>query len=199
MMKPLSILIADDEALIRADIKKMLERAGHQVCAECSNGTKAVELAKQKSPDLAILDIKMPGLDGLETAKILYSLNIPAVMVTAYSQPHFISRAENVYVCGYLVKPIVEQNLVATVRIAYARWNDIHHMRQELAETKDRLEQQKLIVHAKAVLVDRLNISVMEAHRRLVQESMRRRISLVDLAKLIVSQAKVQKGATKQK
>jgi response regulator NasT len=191
MMKSLSILIADDEALIRVDIKGMLERAGHRVCAECCNGIKAVELAKQQSPDLAILDMKMPGLDGLETAKILHTLNIPAVMVTAYSQPQFISRAENVYVCGYLVKPIFEQNLAATVRIAYARWNDMQHMRQELAATKDRLEQQKWIAHAKAVLVDHGNISAIEAHQRLVRESMRRQLPLVEMAKLVISNGKI--------
>ena len=138
-MKLLSILIAEDEALTRSDIKGMLERAGHVVCGECSNGRKAVELARQLSPDLAVLDIMMPELDGIETAKILHGLNIPTIMVTAYSQPNIMNRAENVHVGGYLVKPVSEQSLQATVRIAYARWRDMQHVRHELAETKIQL------------------------------------------------------------
>jgi len=190
-MKALDILIADDEALIRVDTKTMLEDAGHRVCAECNNGMRAVELAKQQKPNLAILDIKMPELDGLEAAKILYTLNIPTIIVTAYSQPRFISRAENVYVCGYLVKPIFQQNLLATVRIAYARWDDMQHMREELKKTQDRLDQQKMIAHAQAVLVDCGNISTVKAYQRLVQESMRRRVTLFDLAKHVVSEGKL--------
>lgn len=190
-MKSLDILIADDEALIRVDIKKMLESAGHRVCVECSNGMKAVDLAKQHMPDLAILDIKMPELDGLEAAQILHTFNIPAVIVTAYSQPHFISRAENVYVCGYLVKPILKQNLLATVRIAYARWDDMQHIRKELEKTKDRLEQQKIIARAQAVLVDYENIPAIKAYQRLAQESMRRRITLFDLAQDVINKGKI--------
>ena len=185
-MKSLSILIAEDEALTRADIRGMLERGGHIVCGECANGAKALELARQMSPDLAVLDVMMPELDGLETAKILHTLNIPVVMVTAYSQPHIISRAENVYVSGYIVKPVSEQNLLASIRIAYARWSDMQNVQQELAETKDQLKQQKLIAHAKALLSSQQNISEMAAHQRMIQEAMRQRITLVELANKIV-------------
>ena len=185
-MKPLSILIAEDEALTRSDIKGMLERAGHVVCGECNNGKTAVALARQLSPDLAVLDIMMPELDGIETAKILYGLNIPSIMVTAYSQPNIIKRAENVYVCGYLVKPVSEQNLMAALRIAYARWKDMQHMRRELAETKDLLKQQKLISRAKALFADSQRISEQAAHQQMIQEAMKRRISLVELARQII-------------
>jgi len=133
----------------------------------------------------------MPELDGLEAAKILYTLIIPTVIVTAYSQPRFISRAENVYVCGYLVKPIFQQNLLATVRIAYARWGDLQHMRNELKQTQDRLEQQKMIAHAQAVLIDCWNVPAVKAYQQLVQESMRRRVTLFDLAKDVVSKGKL--------
>lgn len=185
-MKSLAILVAEDEALTRSDIRGMLERAGHVICGECDNGCRAVELARQLSPDLALLDIMMPGLDGIETAKILHGMNIPAVMLTAYSQPHIMNRAENVHVCGYLVKPVSEQNLQATIRIAYARWREMQHVRRELAETREQLEQQKLISRAKTMLVGRNHLSEQAAHQQMIREAMARRISLVELARLLI-------------
>lgn len=185
-MKPLSILIAEDEILTRKDVKAMLELAGHTVCGECSNGLTAVEMAKTKSPDLAILDIKMPGLDGIEAARILHGLNIPVILVTAYAQPQFIKRAEKVYVCGYLVKPVSEHNLLATVRIAYARWQDMQRMNSELLETKDQLQQMKIIARAKAILMDREQLSAQEAHQRLTREAMQRRQTLGEAARRII-------------
>lgn len=193
-MKSLSIIIAEDEALTRSDIKAMLERAGHVVCGECSNGRAAVELARQLSPDLALLDIMMPGLDGIETAKILHGINIPSVMVTAYSQPHIVNRAENVHVCGYLVKPVSEQNLLATVRIAHARWSEMQHVRRELEQTRDQLAQQKLIARAKTIVISRHKISEQVAHQQLIREAMSLRIPLVDLARRIISEAAATPG-----
>ncbi len=187
-MKSLAILIAEDEALTREDIKDMLVRAGHTVCAECGNGLKAVEQAKGKRPDLAILDIKMPGLDGIEVAKVLHGLNIPVVMVTAFSQPGVISRAENVYVSGYLVKPVSEQNLLATVRIAYARWQDMTAIHRELSATKGQLEGQKLVARARSIIADREQVSQQEAHLRLTREAMRRQLPIVELAKQIIAE-----------
>ena len=190
-MKSLSILIAEDEALTRSDIKGMLERAGHVVCGECNNGKTAVALARQLSPDLAVLDIMMPELDGIETAKILYGLNIPAIMVTAYSQPNIMNRAENVHVCGYLVKPVSEQNLSATIRIAHARWREMQHVRRELAETRVQLEQQKLIARAKTIIVGRDHLSEQAAHQQMIREAMTLRIPLADLSKRIIEEARI--------
>ena len=189
-MKPLSILIAEDEALTRSDIKGMLERAGHVVCGECNNGKTAVALARQLSHDLAVLDIMMPELDGIETAKILYGLNIPSIMVTAYSQPNIMNRAENVHVCGYLVKPVSEQNLSATIRIAHARWREMQHVRRELAETRVQLEQQKLIARAKTIIVGRDHLSEQAAHQQMIREAMTLRIPLADLSKRIIDEAR---------
>ncbi|NMC32518.1 MAG: response regulator [Veillonellaceae bacterium] len=185
-MKSLAILIAEDEVLTRSDIRGMLERAGHVVCGECDNGRQAVELAKQLSPDLALLDIMMPELDGIETAKILYGMNIPAVMLTAYSQPHIINRAENVHVCGYLVKPVSEQNLQATIRIAHARWQDILRVKRELADTREQLAQQKIISRAKTILVGINHVSEQEAHQQMIREAMAQRIPLIELARRLV-------------
>ena len=186
-MKSLAILVAEDEVLTRLDIRGMLERAGHVVFGECGNGRKAVELARQLLPDLALLDIMMPELDGIETAKILYGMNIPAVMLTAYSQPHIINRAENVHVCGYLVKPVSEQSLQATVRIAYARWRDMQHVRRELAETREQLEHQKLIARAKTILIGREHISEQAAHQQLIREAMSLRLPLVEMARRVIA------------
>ena len=186
-MKSLAILVAEDEALTRLDIRGMLERAGHVICGECGNGRKAVELARQLSPDLALLDIMMPELDGIETAKILHGMNIPAVMLTAYSQPHIINRAENVHVCGYLVKPVSEQNLQATLRIAHARWREMQHVRRELAETREQLEQQKVIARAKTILVGKNRLSEQAAHQQMIREAMDLRIPLVELARRLIA------------
>ena len=185
-MKKLAILIAEDETLTRKDIKGILEGAGYTVCGECSNGLKALELAKVIKPDMAILDIKMPGMDGIEVARVFHGLNIPVVLVTAYSQASLITRAENVYVCGYLVKPVSEQNLLATVRIAYARWQDAQRLSQELLDTKDELQVQKYVSRAKSIIMDREQLSAQEAHRKLTREAMQRRLPLAELAKEII-------------
>lgn len=194
-MIPLSVLIAEDEALTRVDVKAMLENAGYVVCGECSNGREAVEVAQRTSPDLAILDIMMPKLDGLEVAKIFQSMNIPVIILTAYSQPSFISRAECVHACGYLVKPTSESGLLAMVRITYARWKDTQNIKQELADTKDQLANQKVIAHARIIMKDQLGISEQEAHRDLLRQAMQERVTVIDLAKRIIANQKQKNGA----
>ena len=188
-MSELSILVADDEALIRLDIKEMLQGAGHIVCGEANNGLKAVELAKSLTPDLAILDVMMPGLDGLEVAKILHSMNIPVLLLTAYSQSKFINRAEKVSVYGYLVKPITERDLLPAIQIAYARWKELHDVRSKLETTQQELQSQKLISRAKAILATREGISEYEAHQLLIHQAMDLRITVLKLASQIVNKA----------
>ncbi len=188
-MSELSILIADDEALIRLDIKELLQGAGHIVCGEASNGANAVELAKSLAPDLAILDVKMPGLDGLEVAKILHSMNIPVLLLTAYSQPKFINRAEKVSVYGYLVKPITERDLLPAVQIAYARWREMQDVRTKLENTQHELHSQKLIARARAILAARDGVSAYEAHQLLIHQAMDLRMTVVTLAAQIVNEA----------
>ena len=188
-MSELSILIADDEALIRLDIKEMLQGAGHIVCGEANNGLKAVELAKSFAPDLAILDVMMPELDGLEVAKILHSMNIPVLLLTAYSQSKFIKRAEKVSVYGYLVKPITERDLLPAIQIAYARWREMQDVRSKLETTQQELHSQKLISRAKAILATLEGISEYEAHQLLIHQAMDLRITVVKLAAQIVNKA----------
>ncbi len=185
-MSVLSILIADDEALTRLDLKEMLQGAGHIVCGEANNGMKAVELAKSLAPDLAILDVKMPGIDGLDVAKILHSMNIPVLLLTAYSQPKFINRAEKVRVYGYLVKPITERDLLPAIQIAYARWKEMQDVCAKLENTQLELKSQKLISRASAVLADREGISGYEAHQLLIHQAMDLHMTVVNLAAKIV-------------
>jgi len=186
MMKSLSILLVEDEVLIRADMREILENAGHKVCAECGNGEQAMNFVKKNIPELVIMDIMMPGIDGLEAAKFMHSLNIPVVMVTAHSQSKMIQRAENVHVYGYVVKPVAEKNLIATVQIAYARWKDMYDAHQELDKTKENLENQKIIGKARAIIQDRLGVSAKQAHKRILQEAMQRQTTPAEIAKMVI-------------
>lgn len=188
-MSSLSILIADDEALTRLDIKEMLQGAGHIVCGEANNGEKAVALAKSLAPDLAIIDVMMPVLDGLEAAKILHSMNIPVLLLTAYSQPKFINRAEKVSVYGYLVKPITERDLLPAIQIAYARWREMQDVRTKLEKTQHELQSQKMIARARAILAERDGVSNYEAHQLLIHQAMDLRITVVKMASIIVKEA----------
>jgi len=187
-MSALSILIADDEALIRLDIKEILQGAGHIVCGEAKSGLQAVELAKSLAPDLAILDVMMPGLDGLEVAKILHSMNIPVLLLTAFSQPKYINRAEKVSVYGYLVKPITERDLLPAVQIAYARWREMQDIRLKLEKTQYELHSQKVIARARAILAEREGVSDYEAHQLLIHQAMDLRMTVVKLAAQIVNE-----------
>jgi AmiR/NasT family two-component response regulator len=192
-MKALSILIAEDEPMVRMDLKEMLEGAGYIVCGEACNGVKAVEMAKQRRPDLVILDVKMPGLDGFEAAKVLQAENIPVLFLTAYNQVGFVKRAEKVGVYGYLVKPISESDLQPAVQVAYARWKEMQSIQIELEKARKQLEMQKVIAHAKAILAFQKGITEYEAHRLMQQRAMNARLSVAEVASGIVADAKKRK------
>lgn len=189
-MKSLSILIAEDQSLTRMDIKEMLEAAGHFVCANTNNGLEAMELAKQLNPDLAILDIKMPGLDGLEVAKAMHSLNIPVIILTAYSQQNFVDRATKVHVANYLVKPITERDMLPAVQITYSQWEEMQSVRKQLQNVQNTLESQKTIAHARSWLAKEYNISEYDAHAKLIKTAMNRRITLIELANEVIKNKK---------
>ena len=189
-MKSLSILVAEDEVMIRADIEEALESSGHVICGSCGDGKTAVMLAKQFQPELVVLDITMPELDGLEAASIMHTMGIPVVMVTANSQPGFLQRAENVHVYGYIIKPISEQNLLATIQIAYARWQEYMNTVSELRKTKKILEDQKIINKARSIIQDKFNISAQEAHRRLLKTAMKHQLTLAAVAKMVTDKTK---------
>ena len=189
-MGELSILIAEDEVLERLDLKEMLEEAGYTICGQASNGNQAVELAASLEPDLAILDVKMPGLDGFEVAQMLHLKNIPVLFLTAYSQVNFVKRAEKVNVYGYLVKPITERDLLPAVEIAYARWKEMQSVRAKLLRTENELKAQKLIAHAKSIIVLQRGISENDAHQLLLRMAMSSRLTLPEMASRIIQEGK---------
>ncbi len=197
-MNKLSILVAEDEVLTRLDIKEMIEEAGHIVCGEASNGSVAIEMAKEKNPDLAIIDIMMPGLQGLEVAKMLNVMNIPVIILTAYSQQKYINRAEKVAVFGYLIKPIKEQDLLPAIQIAYGRWKEMQNIKTELENVNNKLQAQKIISRAKALLACYNGISEFDAHQKLMQEAMNQRVPILNVAMVVIAELGNKKPANSE-
>jgi AmiR/NasT family two-component response regulator len=166
------ILIAEDETIIRLDLRALLEQAGYDVCGEARDGIEAVELARTLEPDLAIMDVKMPRLDGIEAArKILDERAIPIVMLTAYGQDEIVSRAVEAGVFGYLVKPFREQDLLPAIHTARARHEELQALRDEAESLSDALAARKSIERAKGLLMAKDGLSEDEAFRRLRRAS----------------------------
>jgi two-component system, response regulator PdtaR len=166
------ILIAEDETIIRLDLRELLEGAGFEVCAEARDGEEAVSLAREASPDLAIMDVKMPRLDGIEAARrILDERPIPIVMLTAYGQDELVSRAVEAGIFGYLVKPFREQDLLPAIRTARARHDELMAVREEAESLAEALSARKAIERAKGLLMAREGLSEDEAFARLRKAS----------------------------
>ncbi|HEY2327661.1 MAG TPA: response regulator [Gaiellaceae bacterium] len=166
------ILIAEDETIIRLDLRDLLERAGHEVVAEARDGEEAVALARSEQPDIAILDVKMPKLDGIEAARtIMDARPIPIVMLTAYGQDELIARAVEVGVFGYLVKPFREQDLMPALATARARFEELAAVREEADSLADALAARKAIERAKGLLMAKENLSEQDAFARLRKAS----------------------------
>jgi response regulator NasT len=166
------VLIAEDETIIRLDLRTLLERAGFEVCAEARDGEEAVELARETQPEVAVLDVKMPRLDGIEAARrILDERPIPIVMLTAYGQEELVSRAIEAGVFGYLVKPFREQDLLPAIQTARARHEELAALRKEAESLSDALESRKVIERAKGLLMEKENLSEEQAFARLRKAS----------------------------
>jgi AmiR/NasT family two-component response regulator len=166
------VLIAEDETIIRLDLKTLLERAGYEVCAEARDGEEAVELARSMEPDVAVLDVKMPRLDGIEAARrILDERSIPIVMLTAYGQEELVSRAVEAGVFGYLVKPFREQDLLPAIHTARARHDELTTLREEADSLAEALDARKVIERAKGLLMTKETLSEEEAFARLRKAS----------------------------
>jgi two-component system, response regulator PdtaR len=169
---PLRILVAEDETIIRLDLKSILERAGFDVCAEARDGIEAVELAASEQPDLAILDVKMPRLDGIEAARrILAERPIPIVVLTAYGQDELVSRAVEAGVFGYLVKPFREEDLVPAIAAARARHAELEALRDEAESLAEALATRKVVERAKGLLMEWEGLTEQEAFARLRRAS----------------------------
>ncbi len=166
------ILIAEDETIIRLDLRELLERSGFEVCAEAKDGEEAVELARSAEPDLAILDVKMPRLDGIEAARrILDERPIPIVMLTAYGHDELVSRAVETGVFGYLVKPFREQDLLPAIRAARARHEELQVLREEAESLAEALAARKAIERAKGILMEKEGLTEQDAFARLRKAS----------------------------
>jgi two-component system, response regulator PdtaR len=166
------ILVAEDETIIRMDLRQVLERAGFEVCAEAHDGQEAVELAGRERPDLAILDVKMPRLDGIEAARrIIAERPIPIVMLTAYGQDELVSRAVEVGVFGYLVKPFRESDLLPAIHAARARHEELEALREEAESLAEALATRKVVERAKGLLMEREGLSEQDAFVRLRRAS----------------------------
>ncbi|MDO4544800.1 MAG: response regulator [Bacillota bacterium] len=182
------ILIADDEAITRFDIKEQLEDAGYQVVGEAADGFDAIELCRKHRPDLLLLDIKMPLLDGLSAARIIKEENLChcIIMTTAYSDRDFVEKAGEYGVMGYLVKPMDNSTLIPTIEVALKRSGEIHRLQQESKMKDQRLEDQKLIARAKGFLMEDSHMTEREAYDYMRKFSMDKRKSMREVAELVI-------------
>jgi len=166
------ILVAEDETIIRLDLRGLLERAGYEVVAEARDGEEAVALAREHNPDLAVMDVKMPRLDGIEAARrMLEERPIPIVMLTAFDQRELVERAAEAGVYGYLVKPFREQDVVPAIELAKARYEELQAVRADADSLAQALADRKVIERAKGLLMEREKLSEADAFARLRKAS----------------------------
>ena len=180
------ILVAEDEALIRMDLVEMLQGAGYEVVAQATNGQEAIDLAIEHKPDLAILDVKMPILDGITAAERIIQI-APVLMLTAFSQKELVDRARDAGVMAYVVKPFTIGDLMPAIEIAISRHLQMRSLADEVADLHDRLETRKLIDRAKGILMQALNLSEPEAFSWIQRAAMDRRLTMKEVAAAVIS------------
>ena len=191
-MKQLRILVVDDEAILRLDLSEMLAERGHDVVGEADNGADAVRLARELHPDLVLMDVKMPGMSGLEAAKLIGGEQLaPVLLLTAYSQRDVVEQAADSGVMAYLVKPIREEELTPALEVAMTRWESYRSLARELDKAKDDLETRKLLDRAKGVLMDQHGFSERDAFEAMQKLSMDRRLSLKAVAQAVLAAAEI--------
>ncbi|MDP9394487.1 MAG: response regulator [Actinomycetota bacterium] len=184
---PRRVVIAEDEALIRLDLKEMLEEEGYSVVGEAGDGERAVALVEALRPDLVVLDVKMPVLDGISAAERIAEARLaPVVILTAFSQRDLVERARDAGAMAYLVKPFSVTDLLPAVEMAVSRYAEITALEAEVADLSDRLETRKLVERAKSVLQSRFGMSEPEAFRWIQKTSMDRRLTMREVAKTVV-------------
>ena len=183
---PVRILVAEDEALIRMDLVEMLQEAGYSVVAQAANGEEAIALATEHQPDLAILDVKMPILDGISAAEKIISI-APVLMLTAFSQRELVERARDAGVMAYVVKPFTIGDLVPAIEIAISRHTQMRSLAEEVADLHERLETRKIIDRAKGILMKALNLSEPEAFSWIQRAAMDRRLTMKEVAHAVIS------------
>jgi response regulator NasT len=180
------ILVAEDETLIRMDLVEMLQVAGYEVVAQATNGQEAIDLAVEHRPDLAILDVKMPILDGISAAEKIIEI-APVLMLTAYSQKELVDRARDAGVMAYVVKPFTIGDLMPAIEIAISRHAQMKSLAEEVADLHDRLETRKLIDRAKGILMKALNLSEPESFSWIQRAAMDRRLTMKEVAQAVIN------------
>ena len=183
---PVRIVVAEDEALIRMDLVEMLVEAGYDVLAQASDGAQAIELVKTHKPDLAILDVKMPILDGISAAEEIISL-CPVLMLTAFSQRELVDRARDAGVMAYVLKPFTINDLVPAIEIAISRHTQMRSLADEIADLHQRLETRKTIDRAKGILMAALNLTEPQAFSWIQKAAMDRRLTMREVAEAVIS------------
>ena len=184
------VLIVDDEALIRMDLRDIIESCGHEVVAEGTNGVEALELCKKHKPDIILMDVKMPELDGIEAARqIGFHHEAPVVLLTSYSQQDLIDKARDSGVYGYLIKPVREEQLVPSLEMALGRYKSDAQLREKMAELEQSLEDRKIIQKGTGILMELYSISEVEAYNRIRTLSMNKQISIIETCNLIIKQS----------
>lgn len=184
-VEKIRILVAEDETIIRLDLVEMLTEAGYEVIAQAENGAVAIELATLHKPDLAILDVKMPEVDGITAAEQIISIS-PVLMLTAFSQRELIERARDAGVMAYVVKPFSINDLLPAIEIAISRHRQMKSLEAEVADIYERLESRKVIDRAKGLLMKALNLSEPEAFSWIQKTAMDRRISMKEVAAAVI-------------
>lgn len=182
------VLIAEDEALIRLDLREMLEEEGYEVCGEAGDGQTAVDMAEQLRPELVILDVKMPVLDGIAAAERIASRRIaPVVILTAFSQRDLVEKAREAGAMAYLVKPFQKKDLLPTIEMALSRYNELVGLEAEVDDLTERLEARKAVEKAKGVLMSEHGMSEPDAFRWIQRGAMDRRLSMRALADAVLA------------
>lgn len=181
-MQKLRIVIADDESLTRMDIREMLEEAGYDVVGEANNGNQAIEITCLEKPDLVILDVKMPIMDGIEATKAITDMGYPVLLLTAYSHSEFIERAKKVGAINYLVKPVSERDVIPAVELSYFWHQKLNTLSKAVMSAHNELAERKVIEKACAAYVRELGITNDVAYRRMSKLAMNKNKSLYQVA-----------------
>ena len=184
--EPVRIVVAEDEALIRMDLVEMLGEAGYLVVAQASDGAEAITLVAEHKPDLAILDVKMPILDGISAAEEIIA-TCPVLMLTAFSQRELVDRARDAGVMAYVLKPFTINDLVPAIEIAISRHLQMKTLAEEIADLHDRLETRKIIDRAKGILMAALNLTEPQAFSWIQKAAMDRRLTMKEVAQAVIS------------
>ncbi len=188
------VVIADDDPIIRMDLREMLTDLNYQVVGEAADGKNAVALARDLKPELVIMDIRMPEMDGIEAAQALTQESIaPVLLLTAYSEPELVRRATEAGVVGYLVKPFREAQLGPAIEVTLGRFREFQQLHKELGDMKEALEARKVIDRAKGMLMDRFGLSEADAFRRIQKRSMDTRKSMREVAEAILLASEMEK------